>query len=64
MTEVQRMERDSIVLEDIFLLERQGVGPDGRIIAHHTPTGLRPLFMETLAAEGQDLPADIFTPDR
>ena len=63
ITEVQRMEGDGIVLEDIFRLERQGVGPDGRIIAHHRATGVRPLFMETLAAEGQDLPAEIFTPD-
>jgi pilus assembly protein CpaF len=64
VTEVQRMEGDGIVLEDVFRLERQGVGPDGRIIASHRPTGVRPLFMETLAAEGQDLPAEIFTPDR
>jgi pilus assembly protein CpaF len=63
ITEVQRMEGDSIVIEDIFRLDRQGVGRDGRIIAHHRPTGVRPLFMEQLAAEGQDLPADIFTPD-
>ncbi|MEN6346658.1 MAG: CpaF family protein [Armatimonadia bacterium] len=62
VTEVQRMEGDGIVLEDIFRLERQGIGPDGRIIANNRPTGVRPLFMETLAAEGQDLPADIFTP--
>jgi pilus assembly protein CpaF len=63
ITEVQRMEGDGIVLEDVFRLERQGVGADGRIIASLRPTGVRPLFMETLAAEGQDLPADVFTPD-
>ncbi len=63
ITEVQRMEGESIVLEDIFRLERQGVGRDGRILAYHRPTGVRPLFMEQLAAEGQDLPADIFLPD-
>jgi len=57
------MEGESIVLEDIFRLERQGVGRDGRILAYHRPTGVRPLFMEQLAAEGQDLPADIFLPD-
>jgi pilus assembly protein CpaF len=63
VTEVQRMEGDGIVLEDIFRLERQGVGADGRILAYNRPTGVRPLFMETLAAEGQDLTAEIFTPD-
>jgi len=63
ITEVQRMEGDAIVLEDIFRFERHGVGEDGRILGAHHPTGVRPLFMETLASEGQDLPADIFTPD-
>ena len=63
ITEVQRMEGDGVVIEDIFRLDRQGVGSDGRIIVRHRATGVRPLFMEALAAEGRDLRADIFNPD-
>jgi pilus assembly protein CpaF len=60
LTEIQRMEGDSIVMQDIFLMDRRGVGPDGKLIVETGPTGCRPLFLERLEAEGIVLPADIF----
>jgi pilus assembly protein CpaF len=60
ITEIQRMEGDSIVMQDIFLLDKRGVGPDGKIITETGPTGCRPLFLERLEAEGISLPGDMF----
>ncbi len=62
ITEVQRLEGEGIVMQDLFLFQRHGVGEDGRVKGEYTPTGVRPLFMDILKAEGIELPADIFTP--
>ena len=62
LTEVQRMEGDTIVLQDLFTFERRGVGEDGRVSGEHVPTGARPLFMDVLDAEGVQLSPDLFMP--
>jgi hypothetical protein len=40
------------------------VGPDGKVIGEHLATGVRPLFMEIVEAEGIDLSAEIFAAPR
>ena len=62
ITEVQRMEGEGIVLQDLFLFKRHGVDEEGRVIGEHNPTGVRPLFMDVLEAEGVNLPSALFTP--
>ncbi len=62
ITEVQRMEGEGIVLQDIYVFQRHGVDSDGKVIGEHTATGVRPLFMDILEAEGYELPADVFAP--
>jgi pilus assembly protein CpaF len=64
ITEVQRMEGEHIVVQDLFRFERRGVGPDGKVIGEHLATGVRPLFMEIVEAEGIDLSAEIFAAPR
>jgi len=59
ITEVQRMEGDIITLQDLFVLEQHGMDSDGRVVAEHLATGLRPLFAERLIAQGTELPAAI-----
>ncbi len=61
ITEVQRLEGEGIVIQDLFLFKRYGVAEDGRVKGEFTPTGVRPLFMDILKAEGIELPSDIFT---
>jgi pilus assembly protein CpaF len=63
ITEVQGMEGDVIVLQDIFRLEVTGVGPNGRLVAVHRPTGIVPRFWERLAATGVQLPPGLFDPE-
>lgn len=60
ITEVQGMEGDTVVLQDIFMLEIKGKTPEGKVIADLKPTGTRPRFTTRLEAHGFKLPASIF----
>ena len=60
ITEVQRMEGEHVVLQELFAFERHGMSTEGKIIGQHKATGVRPLFMDLIEAEGIDLPAEIF----
>ncbi|MGD9498556.1 MAG: CpaF family protein [Armatimonadota bacterium] len=62
ITEVQRMEGEEIITQDLFTLRHHGVDDDGRLIVEHRPTGVQPLFVDKLAAEGVRLPPDMFMP--
>ena len=62
ITEVQGLEGDTIVLQDLFTFKRQGFSADGRIVGSHEPSGVRPLFMERMEAEGISFGWEIFEP--
>jgi pilus assembly protein CpaF len=59
ITEVERMEGETPVMQDIFVFEDQGQ-QDGKVIGRLKPTGIRPTFTERLIARGFDLPASMF----
>ncbi len=60
ITEVVGMEGDTIVLTDIFIYERTGVAPDGKVIGELKPTGIRPLFSRRLEANGFKLSPEVY----
>jgi len=60
MTEITGMEDDVVSMQDVFVFEKQGVGPDGRVLGAFTPTGIRPKFAEKLKASGIPVPAFMF----
>ncbi len=60
LTEVQGMEGDVITLQDIFVFEQSGKDETGKIIGRFKPTGIRPKFLEKLAANGVTVPGEIF----
>jgi len=60
LTEVQGMEGDIIVMQDIFVFEQNGRDEDGKIIGQMKPSGIRPKFIEKLAANGINIPNEIF----
>jgi pilus assembly protein CpaF len=60
LTEITGMEDDIVSMQDIFLFERQGVSPDGRILGTFTATGIRPKFAEKLKGSGISVPASFF----
>ncbi|MGB9921069.1 MAG: CpaF family protein [Moorellales bacterium] len=62
ITEVQGMEGDTITLQDLFVYRPEGYDPAGRVKGRFTATGIRPKFLEKLAAYGLTLPPEIFFP--
>ena len=60
LTEITGMEDDIVSMQDVFVFEKQGVGPDGRVLGTFTPTGIRPKFAEKLKASGIAVPASMF----
>jgi pilus assembly protein CpaF len=60
LTEVTGMEGDVITLQDIFVFEKRGLNPDGRVVGRFAATGIRPKFYEKLLAAGIRLRADLF----
>jgi len=60
ISELTGMEGEVITMQDIFLFERAGIGPDGRVRGRFRATGIRPKCAERLASAGIQLPADLF----
>ncbi|MFN3889774.1 MAG: CpaF family protein [Beijerinckiaceae bacterium] len=64
VSEITGMEGDIIQMQEIFKFTKVGVEADGTIIGHHVATGIRPRFLERLAALGITFPASTFDPGR
>jgi pilus assembly protein CpaF len=47
-------------MQDIFLFERLGMSPEGRVRGQFRATGIRPKSSDRLAAAGVHLPMDLF----
>jgi len=60
ITEVVGMEQDTVVMQDIYKYERDGVDETGRTFGKFISTGIRPTFMSRLEAAGVRLPASAF----
>jgi pilus assembly protein CpaF len=60
ISEVSGMEGDIISLQDIFVFERRGMDENGRVRGTFTPSGIRPMFAERLAAAGYRLRPGLF----
>jgi len=59
ITEITGMEGETITMQEIFVFESQGAGPDGKIIGHFKPTGIRPKILDRMFTMGLQLPAEI-----
>jgi pilus assembly protein CpaF len=60
IAELTGMEGDVITMQDIFVFERSGLGPDGKVRGRFRATGIRPKCAETLATAGVHLPMTMF----
>jgi pilus assembly protein CpaF len=47
-------------MQDIFVFERMGITPEGRVRGRFRATGIRPKCTQQLAASGVHLPMDMF----
>jgi pilus assembly protein CpaF len=60
VSEITGMEGNTIVMQDIFIFERRGIGADGTIAGDFRPTGVRPRFMDRLKLAGIDVQPTVF----
>ena len=60
ISEISGMDGDIISLQDLFVFERRGMDENGRVRGTFTPSGIRPLFAERLAAAGYRLRPGLF----
>src|SRR5215208_4137708 len=60
IAEVTGMEGEVITMQDIFLFEKLGVAPGGKVTGRFRATGIRPKCSERLAAAGHPLTLDLF----
>ncbi len=60
ITEIVGMEQDTVVMQDIYKFERDGVDENGRAHGKFIATGIRPTFMSRLESCGVRLPSRAF----
>jgi pilus assembly protein CpaF len=60
ISEITGMEGDVITMQDIFVFDRTGIGPNGKVIGRFRATGIRPKCADKIAAAGLQLRADLF----
>ena len=60
ITEVGHMEGDVVTLQDLFVFEKRGISPEGRVQGRFAATGIRPRFYEKVLASGIRLPTEVF----
>jgi pilus assembly protein CpaF len=60
LTEITGMDEDVVSMQDIFVFEKQGIGPNGRVLGQFSATGIRPKFADKLKASGITLSASLF----
>ena len=60
ITEVVGMEQDTVILQDIYTYEKEGVDESGMARGRFLSSGIRPNFMSRLEAAGVRLPSSAF----
>ncbi len=60
-TEVLGMEGETILTQDIFKFEEDGVDEKGRIIGALRPTGIRPKVLDKMKSDQVNLPPNLFS---
>ena len=60
ISEITGMEEDAITMQDIFVFERQGLAPNGKVRGAFRATGIRPKCSQVISACGINLPRQMF----
>ncbi len=64
IVEVQRMESDTITLQELFKFQVERITPDRTMVGSLVPTGLRPTFIGKFERRGVSLPVGLFRDGR
>jgi pilus assembly protein CpaF len=60
ISEVTGVSDEMVTLQDIFVFDRLGIGPNNRVLGRYRATGLRPTFAERLKMSGIQLSPNLF----
>jgi pilus assembly protein CpaF len=60
ISEITGMEENVVSMHEIFVFNKKGIGPDGRVIGAFEATGIRPKFLEQLRISGIYLSQGLF----
>jgi pilus assembly protein CpaF len=60
ITEITGMEQDTITMQDIYLFDRTGLSPDGKVGGTFRATGIRPKCAPGLISAGFAMPPEMF----
>jgi pilus assembly protein CpaF len=60
LSEITGMEEQIVSMQDVFVFEKHGIAPDGRVLGSFTATGIRPKFAERLQSSGINVPGSWF----
>jgi pilus assembly protein CpaF len=60
ITEVTGMEGEIVTLQDLYVFEKRGINPDGKVVGRFAATGIRPKFYEKLLSAGIRLRTELF----
>ncbi len=61
VSEVMGVDGEHVEMQDIFVLERTGLGARGKVLGRFAASGVRPHCLDRLKSYGIHLPASIFT---
>src|SRR6476620_2889523 len=64
IAEITGMEGDIVQMQEIFKYVRTGTAEDGTVEGHFQATGVRPRFLNELAARGIKIPSSYFDPGK
>jgi pilus assembly protein CpaF len=62
VAEITGMKDGDVQYQEIFKFNQLGVSAEGKAVGYHTATGVIPMRMEHLKAEGEDVPESLFKP--
>ena len=60
ITEIVGMEQDTVVMQEVYKYDQEGIDETGRAYGKFIATGIRPTFMDRLESAGVRLPSSAF----
>ncbi|MFZ2643077.1 MAG: ATPase, T2SS/T4P/T4SS family [Verrucomicrobiia bacterium] len=61
VSEVTGMEKDVVVMQDMFIFKQTGLDPKGKVLGYFTATGSVPTFIDEVRTRGLQLDRSVFT---
>jgi pilus assembly protein CpaF len=62
VAEITGIREGEVQFQELFTFKQLGVNSEGKAVGYHTATGILPMRMEHLKAEGEDVPQQLFAP--